>query len=103
LKKAVPIAIGFGFIKAKFYDDIKCLYSVCYQEQYLTLLNMLFLIKEDSWKFNSIKKKKRSKLSKGEDSIQKLFVSAYRLTSPVPFKQRVIDLLKDRDNNGTLK
>lgn len=51
-KTVIPIVIGFAFFKAKYFDEIHYLSKVCYQEQYLILMNKIFLMDENTWQFN---------------------------------------------------
>lgn len=55
LEAMAPIVIGYGFIRARFFEETHYLSKVCYEEKYLTFLNKVFLINEDFWIFESFK------------------------------------------------
>ncbi|MDI4653815.1 MULTISPECIES: hypothetical protein [Pseudoalteromonas] len=80
-----PIVIGFGFFRAKFFDEVHYLSKVCYQEQYLKLLHNKFLIKEEHWLFESRNRKEDIDLTTNvrEESILKnLFLQASAMAHP---------------------
>ena len=95
-----PIAIGYGFFRARFFNEIHYLSKVCYEEQYLTLLNKKFIMNEAFWLFESynsklsnaeylhFKESERKKVNANrieQSPIKNIFCEAHSLTKPLFF------------------
>lgn len=100
LEVMAPIAIGYGFFRARFFNEIHYLSKVCYGEQYLTLLNKKFIMNEAFWLFESynnglssaeylhFKDSERRKLNANriqQSPIKNIFCEAHSLTKPLFF------------------
>lgn len=46
---AAPIAIGFAFVRAKFFGEEHFLARMCFEDQFLKILNVKYMMKEDLW------------------------------------------------------
>ncbi|PRO75184.1 hypothetical protein C6Y40_02385 [Alteromonas alba] len=46
---AAPIAVGFAFIRAKYLGEEHFLARVCFEDQFLKILNVKYMMKEDLW------------------------------------------------------
>ena len=102
LEVMAPIAVGYGFFRARFFDEIHYLSKVCYQEQFLTLLNKKFIMNEAFWLFESydnelssaeylhFKESERKKVNANrieQAPIKNIFCKAHFLTEPVLFSK----------------
>lgn len=102
LEVMAPIAVGYGFIRARFFDEIHYLSKVCYQEQFLTFLNKKFIMNEAFWLFESydnelssaeylhFHKSERKKVNANrieQAPIKNIFCKAHFLTEQVLFSK----------------
>jgi hypothetical protein len=90
LESVVPIVIGFAFFRARFFDEVHYLAKVCYEEQYLKLLNKEFLMKEEFWQFNQHYTIDMTSIDYDESNIKSIFQGAFTLANPVLFADALI-------------